>query len=83
MHIPKTLADFMPGRPFKEPPLPRFLLHTTWIEMPEYREEYKRLIGKYGKWSVLRAASFCPEGELGILEERSRSLYGTVLARTI
>jgi len=83
MHRPRTLADFLPGRFPTEPPLPNFILHTTWIEMPEYREEYKRLRAQYGDWAVKRAASFCPEGELGILEERSRSLYGTVLARTI
>jgi len=89
--LPKTLADWMPGRPFVEPPLPRWVLHslglnprrTVYWPQIEDKERWDVLVGEAGLWAAKRAASFAPFGDWGTLESRARNLKETVLARTI
>lgn len=87
---PKTLADLMPGKPFKELPLPRCALHdlglnpgrkTVYWPQIEDKGRWDSLVDKYGSWACRRASSFSPLGDWGTLESRSESLYQTVLAR--
>lgn len=80
MHIPKTLADWMPGRPFVEPPLPRWALHSTWAEVEDL-DRWKGLLEEYGDWACRRACSFAPSGNWDILEASAKNLYRTRLAR--
>lgn len=80
-HIPEFPPDYRkdwaPGKPFKEPPLPRFILDSpfTWIEKPEYSSAYQETASKYGSWETKMAAVFTPEGNVEELKRRAEALH--------